>query len=382
MNSLTPRTTAAGRGAGSGLPTCDWCDPAMDAARAVAMCGDPAAADRLARELRLESRLRIALRTQRRRPVRHRSAIPWPGLAAAAALLAVLLWWTMRPDPHLPRLDGAAVTAGSVITAQDGGRLAWADGSTVELAPGTRIRIPALDEPEALRLEAGTVRAAVAPRSAGQGFRLATPMAACAVLGTRFSVRVDDAATHLLVDEGRVQLATATASLIAGPGAGGVALTDGSLLELPRPGRVLWQAEALLAGMIAPGTRSPLDEAVALARAPAEQTAVFGVQAQARPLFAWQAAAELRFIYRCEGPVPWMGVWIRSPDPRGPNHYIALPKPQPGRWASARVRLGDIPPLRPAAMPADGAAVSWLQIQAGWAPGAHLLVAGLRLEEP
>lgn len=368
-----------------GLPTCDWCDPDPGAdAGAADRLSDPAMADRLARELRLESALRVALRG-RRRPVPSRQPVLLIALASAACLAAALLWWLMRSDPRLPRLDGAVVATGSEITAESPRLLRWSDGSTVRLHSGSRVRVSQPDSGTRLHLHSGDIAAEIAAQREGQPFRISSPDALSEVLGTSFMLRRGTAGTRLEVQQGQVQLALPDGeSLLVGAGAVGLAQPDGSLLALPRPGRLLWRAQAgeLATGMVEADAIAPAGGSVLLARSGVAPTTVFGVQLKGEPLFAWQAEAELRFDYRCDGPVPWLGIWIRSPDPAGPNHYAGLPSPQPGRWRSARMPLRLIAPRQGGAMPPDGAPVRWLHLQAGWAAGANLRIANLRIEAP
>lgn len=367
------------------LPTCDWCDPDLDIGTTDRLSGDPAMADRLARELRLESALRVALRGRRQPVPARRPVLLIAALASAACLAAALLWWVMRSDPRLPRLDGAVVAAGTAITAESPRLLRWSDGSAIRLHSGASVRVSQPDSGTRLHLQAGDLAAEIAPQAESQPFRISSPDALSEVVGTAFMLRRSAAGTRLEVQHGQVRLALPDGeSLLASAGASGLALPDGSLLALPRPGRLLWRAQAreLAAGMVEADAIAPAGGSVLLARSGAAPATVFGVQLKGDPLFAWQAEAELRFDYRCDGPVPWLGIWIRSPDPAGPNHYLALPSPHPGRWRSAQVPLRLITPRLGGSMPPDGAPVRWLHLQAGWASGATLRIANLRIETP
>ena len=82
--------------------------------------------------------------------------------------------------------------------------LAFPDGTTVTLAGLSELQLPTGSQ-KTLRLERGTLFASVEPQPEGEPMRIDTPTARLEVLGTRFSVQVDEAGTLLVVDEGLVR---------------------------------------------------------------------------------------------------------------------------------------------------------------------------------
>ena len=94
------------------------------------------------------------------------------------------------------------------VTASEVQTLAFADGSTVELAPGARIMVPeggAEDGREA-RLLAGQALFRVV-RDEAEPFEVTTPNAEVTVLGTTFSVEATDVRTQVVLASGAVTLA-------------------------------------------------------------------------------------------------------------------------------------------------------------------------------
>lgn len=371
----------------------DWCDPAADgAALEAALAADPAQADQVVRTLRLESLLRRELRsrpstgftTRRRRNVR-RPAVWWPSVVASAAcLLLAAVWW--RLGMAHPAAPVAAEPLAHVRT--------WPDGSRVELAAGARVREATAADQTALHLLAGALTATVRPHAPEKPFRVSTDQARVTVVGTVFTLACFPSRTELAVAQGRVHCALPDGTGVeVAAGGRAVALGDGSLVTMPPCDTTLWRLDAASrqAWEATPdGSLSPGGAAVFAAQPPARADAlVFGVSAKAERLFAWDEEAELRFDYRADGPVPWAGVWILSPDRngadgRGGNYYLALPTPPTGRWRSAAIPLAAIPGQgQPGThRPAAGAVVRWLTIQAGWKPGVAFRVANLRLERP
>jgi transmembrane sensor len=164
---------------------------------------------------RAEARERIAaLETT----VPRRATRRVPVLLAAAALLAVVagaaLWPRERALPPLVARIGAsqrAVAAGAWVEAPASGErlsLRFSDGTHIDLAPRTRLRVIELDGHGAhLLLESGFAHVAVTPRP-GASWRLSVGPFAVRVIGTRFDVGWDPEgdAFQLALSHGRVAL--------------------------------------------------------------------------------------------------------------------------------------------------------------------------------
>ena len=122
----------------------------------------------------------------------------WRGMALAAVVGFVALLTSV-----------ALRDAGwDTITASEAQTLAFADGSTVELARGARIMVPeggAEDGREA-RLLAGQALFRVV-RNEAEPFEVTTPNAEVTVLGTTFSVEATDVRTQVVLASGAVTLA-------------------------------------------------------------------------------------------------------------------------------------------------------------------------------
>lgn len=153
--------------------------------------------------------------------------------AAAAALLIALGagWWlagqrgTPAPVVECRLVETTGVTveragatvsgteglvAGDRVTATTGAVLRWADGSEVELTPGSRAALVRPGAGPGLRLEAGDLDAIIAPQRAGAPFAIATAGARVEVLGTRFRLAVAGAATRCDLRQGAVRMTRLT----------------------------------------------------------------------------------------------------------------------------------------------------------------------------
>ena len=109
------------------------------------------------------------------------------------------------------------------------GIVRWPDGSRVELAAGAdfgELR------PNGGRLAQGVLHAQVAKQL--RGFSVATPHGEAVVLGTRFTLKVDAAATALEVEEGKVRLKRSDGMGVdVGPGLAAVAAKGVALAARP-----------------------------------------------------------------------------------------------------------------------------------------------------
>lgn len=161
------------------------------------------------------------------RPVPRR----WPyWLAAAALLLAPLLWWAVTAG------DAATLHRGSAprkFAADAQRRTLQLEGvGSVELMPGAVLALQDFSAERArFALQRGRIEARIlpAPAVAPRFFQVATPAADCIDLGCRYQLEVrDDGRTTLLVTEGQVEFrlgdrlvyVPAGAECIADPGRG------------------------------------------------------------------------------------------------------------------------------------------------------------------
>jgi hypothetical protein len=173
--------------------------------------------------------------------LRHRRLVLAAGfagaaLAAAAALLFTLApiadgteegtvvlsgTWRLEPGDAISRGLPVRVGAGSLA------RLELPDGTSVEAAAGTRMAL--LDgDASTVRLDAGHVVIAVAPRAPPGLFRAVTPDAEIQVHGTVFSVTVDGrAGTTVRLHEGEVRLLWRDRTIAMRPGHRVVATAKG-----------------------------------------------------------------------------------------------------------------------------------------------------------
>ena len=144
---------------------------------------------------------------------------PPPALAQVAAMTAVGEAGVLHhADGHDVGLRvGLTIAAGDRIDLTDGASidLRWLDEDTViTLAGGSRASVPdhgadgVADARGWLRLDHGSLVAAVAHQAPGRRFAISTPQAEVTVIGTRFAVRTGDERTEVDVEQGRVRVAT------------------------------------------------------------------------------------------------------------------------------------------------------------------------------
>ncbi|MDT7855027.1 FecR domain-containing protein [Rubrivirga sp. S365] len=133
-------------------------------------------------------------------PARRGGAGRW--VWRTAALVAVAAFVALLTSVALRDAGWETVTASEAQT------LAFADGSTVELAPGARIMVPegGAGDGRAARLLGGQALFRVV-RDASDPFEVTTPNAEVTVLGTTFSVRATDVRTEVVLASGVVALA-------------------------------------------------------------------------------------------------------------------------------------------------------------------------------
>lgn len=167
---------------------------------------------------------RVRAQSRRRRP-RRGSRL---GLSALASLAAVLVAMILLARPTAPVVDvaltvatattvqglpaeaGRALVAGDQVDTAPGGEagIAFADGSTLALGGGTRLRITGVLPAKALRLDHGSIAGDIIVQPEGRPLTIDTPHGRATVIGTRFRLTVGTT-TRLTVSSGLVRLADA-----------------------------------------------------------------------------------------------------------------------------------------------------------------------------
>jgi ferric-dicitrate binding protein FerR (iron transport regulator) len=148
-------------------------------------------------------------RQQRRRRLRRLVWIATPCATAAAVVLA--LWLARDPGPSVevaPAVAGALTPVPAAVHATGASPERLALGPhRVDIAPRSRLeRMPGQGADVDLVLTAGKVELTVDPLPAGHGFRVATAAALVEVVGTRFTVAIEDNCTWVAVSEGVVRV--------------------------------------------------------------------------------------------------------------------------------------------------------------------------------
>jgi len=165
-------------------------------------------------QTRAQARERLAaFEPQRPSPSRLRYAA-LAGVPLIAAAAAVVVWMNIAREPALELRVGASdqpLVAGAWVEAPASSAalpLRFSDGTRIDLAPHTRLRVIEVDEHGAhLLLESGRAHVAVVPR-ANASWRLSVGPFAVRVIGTRFDVHwdPDDDAFGLELAHGEVEL--------------------------------------------------------------------------------------------------------------------------------------------------------------------------------
>ncbi len=177
-------------------------------------------------------RLLLELAHMKRASAReNRSFLLWRNLAlvAAAALISIACLVYFRPaSPDLPRVvssaagwpdPGRSVKASKAYLVPDDTavELAYADGSTLRLAAGTRLSFDAAAG-KTLILTEGSVSAQISPQAAGRPMRLRCPQAEAEVVGTRFTLAAQEGRSRLLVEHGQVRFGDGRTSALVRAG--------------------------------------------------------------------------------------------------------------------------------------------------------------------
>lgn len=155
----------------------------------------------------------------------------WHVLAAAAGIMicvaGTLLWHAFRPQPMAvmaslagdvnvslgPRTEagrqGMGIGSGAEIECRgpaSGAEVAFADGTTIELAENSQASIRTLDGQKQISVARGVLRASVAPQPDGKPLLIRTAQSDLVVLGTILEVRVTGRETVAEVVRGRVRV--------------------------------------------------------------------------------------------------------------------------------------------------------------------------------
>lgn len=163
------------------------------------------------------------------RALRPRIRRPALLLLAAACLLAALaagLWWIRHETPagcriatagasagvlremiRLPATAGMVIRPGDAVIADTPVGIAFADGSRLDLAAGSRLHLQPDAPGRRVRLEAGSLHADIAAQEAPM--HIATADARVEVVGTRFWLDVRDGRTSLEMYAGSVRVVRA-----------------------------------------------------------------------------------------------------------------------------------------------------------------------------
>ncbi|HAT10321.1 MAG TPA: hypothetical protein DCS97_06955 [Planctomycetes bacterium] len=210
---------------------------------------DAEGAELVARELHFAYALRSAARARMARrtlagggvtlvPRRRHGWVTALALAAGLAV-AALIWWSAQPERVV---TPAHSVAGTVAVSEGVG--AWvpggrydamadarlelrADGSVFELAAGSSLRVASLVGGPHVHLEHGMVGVQAARQVGGRTLAVATAHAEVEVVGTRFQVAADAAATTCSVAEGSVRMRSGGSTAVLPAGAAISAGADG-----------------------------------------------------------------------------------------------------------------------------------------------------------
>lgn len=157
---------------------------------------------------RIEREMKAAVEAKRPRETPTAPA-PQPTVAETAPERPVIATLA-EVDGEVALADGAPGKAGVPLREGDGLRTSEGARAVVKHPDGTRVELGASTSLRGLgrpvELAAGTLRADVARRPAGQPFVVRTPHAEVVVLGTVLTLTVGAETTRLEVSEGRVQL--------------------------------------------------------------------------------------------------------------------------------------------------------------------------------
>ncbi len=187
------------------------------------LAADAALMQDLLSSLEMEAGLRQAYHQTQRMAAARRRTLVWRA-AAAVLILGLMLGLIVVVRPPAAPVDPFAFTDGTRLQPLTSGVVLREDRG--DPAAGRR-----------LRLERGAIAAEVATQPPGRPLTIATPDGEAVVLGTAFTLTVDDHGTDLAVRHGLVELRAAGEATSVGAGQR-VALNRGR--STPRAGLLLW----------------------------------------------------------------------------------------------------------------------------------------------
>jgi ferric-dicitrate binding protein FerR (iron transport regulator) len=175
-------------------------------------------------------------------------------IAAAAAVVTIIgLGWLIHAEQRQPAVECRIEIAGDLLVQRGARRLpaqpgmglmaddrlaaaapailAWADGSRITLAAGSRVVVGRPGAGQGIQLEQGDLSAEIRTRPAGSPFSLSTPEAQVDVLGTRFDLHAGTGRTTCDLHRGSLRIARRSDGLRLDLAAGhGVTVADGTPL--------------------------------------------------------------------------------------------------------------------------------------------------------
>lgn len=177
---------------------------------------------------RVPTSRRVLARLPRRMRAGPRHTPRWVAASAAALVLGVICWWSLRSETPSPpwtiaaieggayrqvgdtrtalgRSDGVAVGQAIDVTTNGSVRLLGRDGTVLELSSASSVSVSTASSSERrMLLKEGRVRADVAKQRPDARFVLETPQVEITVVGTAFTATVTDQVTTVNVEEGAV----------------------------------------------------------------------------------------------------------------------------------------------------------------------------------
>lgn len=172
---------------------------------------------------------------------------PWLLIAAAALLMiGVAGWFSIRPSiPPVATVESVEgrtpVAVGDVVKEGDrietAGRivLRYADGTRLDIAPGTAVWELGARGGKRVILIRGSVTGDVVPQPADQPFMLQTPESEVRVVGTAFTLTTMSGVSRLTVDKGVVRLTRISDDKSSDVAAGQMAVVSASTAPVAGP---------------------------------------------------------------------------------------------------------------------------------------------------
>jgi len=143
----------------------------------------------------------------------------------------------------VPAKVGLPVKVGDTVVTGPGSwvRLHWADGTTMRIGPGSRVRVEKCHfntssnkEESLFSLTVGSVLTSIRKRlSRGSLFEIETPVAVAGVRGTQFMVRMSRGGCSVSVLQGVVSVRSGRARAGVSPGRGADIPSKGRIFRLP-----------------------------------------------------------------------------------------------------------------------------------------------------